>query len=77
MSWTALAWWIHDHLPYSEMCFFPMNFAFNIRWREGPDTERKISSHAEPLGMLTCPGAENHSGDHSSKYPGFPELRIP
>ena len=75
MSWTALAWWIHDHLPYSEMCFFPKYFAFNIRWHERPDAERKISSHVDPLGMLTHPGAKNHFGDHSSEYPGFPGLR--
>ena len=22
-SWQAMAWWIHDHLPYSELQFFP------------------------------------------------------
>ncbi len=22
-SWTAMAWWIHDHLAYSSLCFFP------------------------------------------------------
>ena len=22
-DWEAMAWWVHDHLPYSEMQFFP------------------------------------------------------
>jgi hypothetical protein len=22
-DWRALAWWIHDHLPYSQLQFFP------------------------------------------------------
>lgn len=22
-EWRDLAWWLHDHLPYSEMVFFP------------------------------------------------------
>ncbi len=32
--WQALAWWIHDHLPYSEMTFFPIYAAINLRWHE-------------------------------------------
>ena len=33
-SWQPIAWWIHDHLPYSELQFFPKLAAFNIGWRE-------------------------------------------
>ena len=69
-SWTAMAWWIHDHLPYSELCFYPINAAFNIRWYERP--ERKIKSFATPKGLLTKSDWENQSGDHSSEYPDFP-----
>ncbi|MGD8850783.1 MAG: hypothetical protein PVI28_00010 [Gammaproteobacteria bacterium] len=29
----SLAYWIHDHLPYSELQFFPALCAFNISWR--------------------------------------------
>ena len=72
-SWTAMAWWIHDHLPYSEMCFFPTNAAFNIRWYERP--ERKIKGFAKPKGLLTKGGWENQSGDHTSEYPDFPTLK--
>ena len=33
-DWRQLAWWIHDHLPYSELYFFPRLAAFNITWHE-------------------------------------------
>ena len=29
--WEALAWWIHDHLPYDDIEFFPKFAAFNSR----------------------------------------------
>ena len=35
-SWEAMAWWIHDNLPYSELQFFPKLFAFNIGWHQAP-----------------------------------------
>lgn len=65
-TWTAMAWWIHDHLPYSRLHFFPRLCAFNIQWREEP--ERVIGSYADPRGTLTRPGAANHCGDHSEYY---------
>lgn len=68
-SWTAMAWWIHDHLPYSHLQFFPRLLAFNIRWREAP--ERVIKSYVAPKGTLTRPGMDNHSGDHASLYRGL------
>ena len=33
-DWRSLAWWIHDHLPYAHMQFFPKLCAFNIQWHE-------------------------------------------
>ena len=71
--WQALAWWIHDHLNYSDMAFFTKYAAFNLRWHEKPN--RRIDSFAQPRGCLTRPGMANHAGDHSSEYPGFPPLR--
>jgi hypothetical protein len=71
-SWTQMAWWIHDHLPYSELQFFPKLSAFNIGWHERP--RRRITSFAAPRGLLTKPGMENHCGDHGALYPGFPPL---
>ena len=70
--WQALAWWVHDHLPYSDMMFFPKYAAFNLRWHEKP--VRRIDSYVPPKGCLTKPGMANHAGDQSSEYPGFPAL---
>lgn len=74
-DWRALAWWIHDHLPYSTMYFFPRMAAFNISWHERP--RRRIDSYIAPKGCLTKPGMPNHEGDHCDWYPGFPELAQP
>ncbi len=72
-DWRPLAWFIHDHLPYSEMVFYPRNAAFNLTWREEP--KRKIKSHTK-LGTLTMPGYSNHAGDHSHEYGTyFPDPR--
>ncbi|MFB2552633.1 hypothetical protein [Ensifer soli] len=72
-GWQGLAWWIHDHLPYGSLCFFPKLWAVNIRWQEAP--ERLIRSYAAPRGILTRPGMDNHAGDHSALYPGFPAFQ--
>lgn len=72
ITWQSMAWWIHDHLPYSELQFFPKLLAFNIAWREMP--RRAIYSFVAPRGLLTKPGLANHSGDHAHLYPGFPPL---
>lgn len=73
MDWQAMAWWVHDHLPYSQLQFFPKLAAFNIGWRERP--RRRIDSFIAPRGCLTRPGMANHAGDHSALYPAFPPLR--
>ena len=67
-DWRALAWWIHDRLPYSTLFFFPRLAACNIQWREEP--ERRIDSYIAPKGCLTRPGMANHAGDHSEWYRG-------
>ena len=36
-DWQVLAWFIHDHLPYSEMVFFARNGTVNLTWRGDPD----------------------------------------
>ena len=73
LTWQAMAWWIHDHLPYSELQFFPKLAAFNIGWHEFP--RRRITSFVQPRGLLTKPGMPNHDGDHSNRYAGFPDIR--
>ena len=72
-DWRAMAWWIHDHLPYSTLYFFPQLAAFNIRWHERP--ERRIDSYVPPKGCLTKPGMTGHEGDHSEWYVDFPKQR--
>ncbi|MGC2415164.1 MAG: hypothetical protein WA459_21005 [Stellaceae bacterium] len=69
--WQAMAWWIHDHLPYSELQFFPKLAAFNIAWHERP--KRRIYSFIPPRGLLTKPRMSNHAGTHADFYAGFPE----
>ena len=71
-AWQAMAWWIHDHLPYSELQFFPQLAALNIGWHEVP--RRTIFSFIAPRGYLTKPGFANHDGDHGHLYDGFPQL---
>ena len=36
-DWRVLAWFVHDHLPYSEMVFFNRNGTVNLTWRGDPD----------------------------------------
>jgi hypothetical protein len=72
-DWRPLAWWIHDHLPYSGMQFFPKLAAFNIGWHERP--RRSIYGYAPPKGWLVKPGDAGHDDDHCALYPGFPTLK--
>ena len=65
-DWQKLAWWIHDHLPYSAMEFFPKYWAFNLSWHERP--KRRIDSFVAPKGCLTKPGMPNNEGDHSDEW---------
>lgn len=65
-DWQKLAWWIHDHLPYSTLYFFPKLWAVNIQWHETP--ERKIDSYTNPRGRLTDPTKANHAGSHESEW---------
>jgi hypothetical protein len=66
-DWEAMAWWVHDHLPYSDMEFFPRLAAFNLQWREDP--VRRIYSYTPPRrGLLTKPGMDNWGGQHDAAY---------
>lgn len=66
-DWEAMAWWVHDHLPYSDMEFFPQLAAFNLQWHEAP--ERRIYSFIPPRrGLLTAPGKANWEGRHDAAY---------
>jgi len=66
-DWEAMAWWVHDHLPYADMQFFPHFAAFNLQWHETP--ERSIYSFIPPRrGRLTKPGMSNWAGRHDEAY---------
>ncbi len=71
-DWRQLAWWIHDHLPYGHLEFYPKLCAFNIQWSERP--RRRIDSFINPKGCLTRPGMPNHERDHLSWHRDFPPL---
>jgi len=79
-NWTHMAWWIHDHLSYSELQFFPTNWAFNINWHEKP--KRQIFSFAKwesecewkRNGYLTRPGMLNHKRGHEDEWRKLAEL---
>ncbi len=74
-DWRDLAWWIHDHLPYSEMWFFPKLAAFNLVWR--PKPLRTISSYIAPKGMLLRAGSTpgESLAERRARYSDFPVLR--
>ena len=74
-DWRDLAWWVHDHLPYSEMWFFPKLAAFNLVWR--PDPLRTISSYIAPKGMLLRAGhtPTEPLAHRQTRYADFPPLR--
>lgn len=74
-DWRDLAWWLHDHLPYSEMWFFPKLAALNLVWR--PEPQRTISSYIAPKGMLLRAGeaAAESLAERQARYADFPLFR--
>lgn len=65
--WESIAWWIHDHLPYDELEFFPRFAAFN--YGHGDRRRRRILSFIPPRrGVLTKPGMANAEGRHGPEY---------
>ena len=74
-DWRDLAWWLHDHLDYSEIWFFPKLCAFNIAWRPVP--QRRIDSYIAPRGCLLRPGAAPGETlpQRRARYRDFPPFR--
>ena len=69
--WQAMAWWAHDHLPYSDMMFFAVkgkNCAFNLRWHENP--ARRIEAYSPHKVLLTKRGMANHEATTARNIPG-------
>lgn len=74
-DWRDLAWWLHDHLPYSDIWFFPKLAAFNLVWRRQP--LKTISSYIAPRGTLLRAGTEPSESlvDRQNRYADFPAFR--
>ncbi|QCO56207.1 hypothetical protein EOK75_10990 [Pseudorhodobacter turbinis] len=74
-DWRDLAWWVHDHLPYHEMWFFPINAGFNLTWREAP--ARIISSYVAPKGKLLAARTDpvEDLTTRQARYADFPPFR--
>jgi hypothetical protein len=70
-DWRELAYWIHNHLPYSHLQFFPKLCAFNIGWHEKP--QRSIYSYIQPKGLLLRGQPPNPK--FAVYYEGFPSFR--
>jgi hypothetical protein len=70
-DWRSLAYWIHDHLPYSEMEFFDSNgmCSFNLSWHEKP--KKNITSWLKPRTLI-----KNGHTEHGFNewYENFPKL---
>ncbi|MEX0287393.1 MAG: hypothetical protein AB3N23_22525 [Paracoccaceae bacterium] len=74
-DWRDLAWWMHDHLDYSEIWFFPKLCAFNLVWRPYP--LRRIDSYIAPRGTLKRSGEppRETEGERQARYADFPPFR--
>jgi hypothetical protein len=77
-DWTALAWWIHDHIDnYRSMEFFHKYAAFNIGWSENPERDKSYiysyvpNPHTGKKGYLTRKGKDNYHGSHQPFYEKF------
>lgn len=74
-DWRDLAWWLYDHVPFSEVWFFPKLCAVNIAWRPVPS--RRIDSYIAPRGRLLAageaPGLSRE--DRAALYVDFPPFR--
>ena len=71
-DWRALAYWIHDHLPYSGLEFFDGEgmCSFNISWHEKP---KKTVTGYMPTKTVLLKDAYDKRG-FAEWYEGFPPL---
>jgi len=74
-DWRDLAWWMHDHLDYSEIWFFPKLCAVNLVWR--PIPLRRIDSYVAPRGRLLVAGQDPDETipQRRARYADFPPFR--
>lgn len=71
-DWRDLAWWIHDHLAYSALWFFPKLAAFNLTWRQEP--ARSIDGYMPRRISLLKAGDDpaEPAHWHAERYADFP-----
>lgn len=74
-DWRDLAWWMHDHLAFDWLQFFPKLCAFNLGWREAP--RGKITSYIAPRGTLLAEGRapDVPRNERARRYADFPVFR--
>ncbi|MEM1272776.1 MAG: hypothetical protein AAGF88_03110 [Pseudomonadota bacterium] len=74
-DWRDLAWWVHDHLPYSALWFFPRLAAFNLTWREQP--ARSIDGYMPRRIQLLRAGdvPAEPEAMRAGRYADFPTFR--
>ena len=80
---SDLAWWVHDHLPYASMEFYPKLAAFNLTWHEASrphgdgSYRRRISSWVhKPRVLFKDDDPERKPpGDRAQRYRDFPPFR--
>ncbi len=74
-DWRDLAWWIYDHLPHAEQCYFPKNAAFNLQWHEA--APKDIYSYIAPKGLLLRAGTKPSETviQRRTRYADFPPFR--
>lgn len=70
-DWRSMAYWIHNHLPNSQLQFFQNLCAFNIGWHSQP--ERSIFSYIHPHKGYLLRGEPPHE-EYAAYYAGFPAL---
>ena len=73
--WHDLAWWVHDHLPYSEMRFFPKLCAFNLHWRERPKREIRGWIGGNSLLLRAGEAPQPNQKARRERYADFPRFR--
>lgn len=74
-DWRDLAYWLYDHLPFSEAWFFPKLCAFNLSWRGL--SSRRIDSYISPKGTLLKADAVpvETLNNRQERYKDFPKFR--
>ena len=70
-DWRSLAYWIHDHLPYSELEFFDGEgmCSFNISWHQTP--KKNITSWLKPRVLLKGGHGTERFSDWYAGFPSF------